>query len=49
MPQRNVANFTKTIYISQHSGDLKSELVWMLNGRKEVVFANGPDFKWDLK
>ena len=33
-----------------YNGDLKSRLVQILNGQKEVGrFANGPDFKWVLK
>ena len=36
---------------SKYTGDLKLELVWILNGRKEVgllmvQILNGPIFKW---
>ena len=31
-----------------YSGDLTSNLVWILKGLKEVG-ANGRDFEWDLK
>ena len=29
--------------------DLKSGLVWILNGEKEVGLQIGTDFEWDLK
>ena len=32
-----------------YSGDLKSDVFWILKSPKRGRVANGPDFEWDLK
>ena len=39
----------KGVWTAEYSGDLKSDLAWILNGPKRGWVANGLNFEWDLK